>query len=59
MLQDFIVKLRVANYELNLSMLFSKTFAELTFETARFIFTELVDATHGLYILLTTSLQKW
>ena len=33
-LQVFISKLRVANYELNLELLFSKTFAESNFETA-------------------------
>ena len=33
-LQVFISKLRVVNYELNLELLFSKTFAESNFETA-------------------------
>ena len=33
-LQVFISKLRVVNYELNLELLFSKTFAKSNFETA-------------------------
>ena len=33
-LQVFILKLRVANYKLNLELQFSKTFSESNFETA-------------------------
>ena len=33
-LQVFILKLRVANYELNLELQFSKKFAQSNFETA-------------------------
>ena len=37
MLQVFILKLRVAQYELNLELQFSKTFAESTFETESYL----------------------